>query len=46
MKCLTGVKKTRYSNTISCNDSKRIKQVSWDFDLEWYRGLLKLMLLN
>lgn len=42
MKCLTGVKKTRYSSTISYNDSKRIKQVSWDFDLEWYKRIVEI----
>lgn len=42
MKCLTGVKKPYYSNTVSYNDSKRIKQVSWDFDFEWYKRIVEI----
>lgn len=42
MKCLTGVKKPCYSNTVSYNDRKRIKQVSWDFDFEWYKKIVEI----
>lgn len=42
MKCLTGVKKPHYSNTVSYNDSKRTKQVSWDFDFEWYKKIVEI----
>lgn len=42
MKCLTGVKKPFYSNTVSYSDSKRIKQVSWDFDFEWYKRIVEI----
>lgn len=42
MKCLAGLKKPHYSNTVSYNDSKRIKQVSWDFDFEWYKRIVEV----